>query len=282
MAGTIIFGIDVEKASRDSIGFAEYGAELFEELGIPVTWYVTGKTLERFAAGFRKIEVSELIELQSHTYDHILLKTVLIEIPKGMTMHGSTDWHMERGGSLDKIDEDLCRCQRVFEDVLGRPAMALTGPWGYYRGLMDRPDVLEIVYRHGFKILRTFGRNERDGQPVPLEWQPFFYEAEGFPEILECMIHDYQDDFYWQIFTELEKRQSYVDHLKQVAHRVAQDNLTWSLLSHDHGCATKEGFRKKANWWRGIVEYAQDLNIRFLSVSQYYQEMYSKCLMSKR
>lgn len=276
MAGTIIFGVDVESASKDSMGFAKYGAELFTDLNIPVTWYLTGKTLECYTGIFRKIEKNELIELQAHTYDHILLKTVLIRIPEGMKIHGSTKWYMQRGGSLEEIDRDIKRCQIVFQNVLSRPATALTGPWGYYRGLGDRPDLLEIVHRYGFKILRTFARNEQDGQPVPLEWQPFFYEVQGFPEILECMIHDYQDDFYWQAFTQPKKRESYLGHLKGVARKVAQDNLTWSLCSHDHGCATREGFEKKGNWFRGIVEYARDLNIRFLSVTQYYQEMYSK------
>ena len=276
MAGTIIFGIDVESASENSVGFAEYGAEMFRELNIPVTWYLTGKTLERYPDVFRKIENNELIELQAHTYDHILLKTVLMRIPEGISIHGSTEWHVQRGGSLEEIDSDLGRCQLVFQNALGRRATALTGPWGYYRGLGDRPDLLEMVHRHGFKILRTFARDEQDGQPVPLEWQPFFYEVQGFPEILECFIHDYQDDFYWQAFAQPRKGDSYLDHLESVARKIAEENLTWSLCSHDHGCATREGFEKKGNWFRAIVEYAQDLNVRFLSVTQYYEEMYSK------
>ena len=67
-----------------------------------------------------------------------------------------------------------------------------------------------------------------------------------------------------------------MEHLKSVARKVAEKDLTWSLCSHDHGCATKEGFEKKACWFRAIVEYAKELNIRFLSATPYYAEMHAK------
>ena len=276
MAGTIIFGIDVEGASENSAGFAQYAGKLFEQLNVPATWYLTGLTLERYPDVFRRFEGHELIELQAHTYNHILLKTVLIQVPEGRVVHGSKDWFMKRGGSPEEIDCDLGRCQDVFRNVLGRRATALTGPWGYYRGLRDRPDLLEIVDKHGFEILRTFGRDEFDGNPVPLEWQPFFYEVQGFPHILEAMLHDYQDDFYWQAFADHAQGESYLDHLRSVAHTVAEKDLTWSLASHDHGCATREGFEKKGSWWRGIIEYAHQLGIRFLPVSKFYEETVKK------
>lgn len=270
MPGTILFGIDVESASPDSAGFVERASALFTDLGTPVTWYVTGKTLEMYPDLFREADRSPLIELQSHTYSHVLLKTVLLEPPPGMIIHGATDFFMQRGGTADEVDKDLERAQAVFRQVLGRPATALCGPWGYYRGLADRPDLLEIVDRHGFTILRTFGRNERDGQPVPLEWQPRFLRVQGYPRTLEVLIHDYQDDFYWREYGS--PGGDYVRHLQGIADRVAAADLVWSLCSHDHHCATAERFARKGAWFRAIIEYAQGLGMRFLTVSDYYRE----------
>ena len=272
MPGTILFGIDVESASEHSTGFARFGAELFRNLGVPVTWYLTGKTLERYPGVFREIQEGGGIELQAHTYNHILLKTVCSKLPEGRTLGGCTDWSLTRGGSVEEIDADLGRCQRVFEEALGRRATALTGPWTYYRGLRDRPDLLEIVDRHGFRILRTFGRNEHDAEPVPLEWQPFFYDAQGFPHTLEIMINGYIDDFTYAFFAP-DPSTPYVEYLKSFARRVAETGLTWGLCSHDHNCRTREGFNKKGDWFREIAEYALGLNIRFLTASQYGAEM---------
>jgi len=273
MPGTVLLGIDTESASEDSLAFATLGADMFRELGVPVTWYLTGQTLERYPEAFRKVDEPGLIDLQAHTYSHMLLKTVYVEPPAGINLHGEIGPHIIRGASPQEIDEDLGKCQRVFQDALGRRAIGLTGPWCYYRGLGDRPDLLEIVARHGFKVLRTFGRNERDGQPVPLEWKPFFYAPQGFPDILEIFIHEYQDDFYWKDFTQPREGDKYLDYLKKVADKVAKNDLTWSMASHDHTWADENRRAEKEEWLTGLIKYALGLNIRFLTVSQYYEEM---------
>jgi len=271
MSGTILFGIDVECANENTAGFVKYAQSLFHELETPVTWFLTGQTLERYPDLFRSLKDDPLIDLQSHTYSHMLLKTVLMRVPEGKTIHGSTNWHLQRSGSVAEIDADLGRCQQLFQDVLGGPATALTGPWGYYRGLGDRPDLLEVVQRHGFRALRTFARNEEDAQPVPLDWQPFFYTVQGYPDLLECLVQDYQDDFYWEAFADPQPGDRYVDYLKSTADTVAAKNLVWSMASHDHHCATREGFERKGTWFRGLIDYAKGLGIQFMTISQYYE-----------
>jgi peptidoglycan/xylan/chitin deacetylase (PgdA/CDA1 family) len=277
MQGRLIFGIDVETACDDAKGFAEYGAQLFNELECPVTWYLTGKTLEMFPEEFKAvdsgIERSGFIDIQAHTYGHVLFKTVLIKIPEGKTIHGKTDWYINEASPIEVVDEDLRRCQKVFEDVLGRRAIGLTTPWGYYRGLADRPDLLRIVDKHGFKVIRSFARDANDCNPVPFEWKPFFHDVQGFPHILDTMIHGYQDDYYWEYFGDHNVDKCYADYLKKVADRVARENLTWSMASHDHHCATREGFDKKGSWFREIINYAKGLGIEFQTVTDFYNEM---------
>jgi peptidoglycan/xylan/chitin deacetylase (PgdA/CDA1 family) len=272
MPGTILLGVDVESANESSATYARCGLEFLRQEEIPATWYVTGQTLERYPQAFADADRTGLVDIQSHTYSHILLKTVLIEVPPGLTIHGKTDWYMQRGGSVEQVDADLARAQKVFEDVLGRRAVGLTGPWGYYRGLGDRPDLLEIVHRHGFRFLRTYARNEKDGQPVPMVWQPFFYRAQGFSDVLELFVHDYQDDFYYTAFNNLPDASSYPEHLRRMAEHVAANDFVWSLCTHDHGCATPEDFARKTGWLCDLVRYAKGLGIRFLTGSQYYAE----------
>jgi peptidoglycan/xylan/chitin deacetylase (PgdA/CDA1 family) len=273
MPGTLLFGIDVETASEDAAAFAGHGARLFSELQTPVTWYLTGKTLERYPRDFKALERNPLIDVQAHTYDHVLLKTVLIKVPKGAEVHGSRDWYLQRGGALHEIDEDLARCQKVFEAALGRRATALTGPWGYYRGLADRPDLLEIVDRHGFRALRTYARNADDGQPVDLETAPFFYAVQGFPHILECPVQFYQDEFYWRAFAMPPNEEPYLNALKEMVDEVAEKNLVGTVCSHDHAFASKEARAVKESWYRGVIEHARSRGVRFLTVSQFYEEM---------
>lgn len=273
MPGTILIGVDVETASENSKTYTERGAELFAREGVPATWYVTGQTLEKYPDEFVRVEKqAKHIDLQSHTYEHMLLKTVLIEVPPGRTIHGKTDWVLVQGGSNEAIDQSLGKCQQLFRDILGRPALGLTGPWGYYRGLSDRPDLLDIVHRHGFRFLRTWARNEKDGQPVPLERQPFFYNVQGFSDILEMFVHDYQDDFYFIEFNGLKDASTYPVHLRKMCDRVAAKNLVWSLATHDHSCQTASDFAAKTAWLVELMRYAKSLGIRFLTGSTYHAE----------
>ncbi|HSV74660.1 MAG TPA: polysaccharide deacetylase family protein [Chthonomonadales bacterium] len=272
LPGTILLGIDVETADENAAGFVERGLPLVDRLGVPVTWYVTGRTLERWPDRFRHADAHPLVDIQSHTHAHLLLKTILTRFPPHAAEACGSPYQMVRGASTEEIDADLARAQSAFLQILGRRAEALTGPWCYYRGLGDRPDLLEIVHRHGFRILRTFGRNAEDSQPVPLEWQPFAYAAQGFQDILEILVHDYQDDFLWEQFAVRQPGERYTDHLRAVAETVAARGLVWSMASHDHGSATEEGFERKASWIRDIVPCAAGLGIRFLTARQYAAE----------
>ena len=278
MPGTILFGIDVESASEASRGFARRASALFRELETPATWYVTGKTLDYCPDEFAALEAEVLIDLQAHTYSHLLLKTVLVEAPPGKVVHNTRGFFMKRGASLQEIADDLGRCQGAFKRVLGRRAIGLTGPWGYYRGLADRPDILEIVHAHGFHVLRTWARNATGGQPVPIERQPFFYSVQGFPGVLECPIQFYQDEFYWREFEKPAPDAQYMDVLKGGADAVAARDLVWGLCSHDHGCDTDEGWAAHETWFRGIIEYAAGLGIRFMTIGDFLREMLEKTL----
>jgi peptidoglycan/xylan/chitin deacetylase (PgdA/CDA1 family) len=282
MPGTILIGVDVESVSESSRVYAERGAEFFASEGVPVTWYLTGRTLEEYPDDFARVERSGAVDIQSHTYEHILLKTVLMEIPKGLCIHDRTDWYLVKGGSAEEIDKSLERCQKLFEDVLGRRAIGLTGPYGYYRGLGDRLDLLEIVHRHGFRFLRTYARDARDGQPVPVEVQPYFYKEQGFPDILEIGIQGYQDDGYYVAFNPREDVSTYPAYLRQVADRVAKEDLVWSLCTHDHGCPTPEAFAERTSWLLNLIRYARSLGIRFMTGSAYYAERAARESAAKR
>ena len=274
MPGTILLGIDVETANESSATYAQRGPEMLSAEGIRATWYVTGKTMDRYPDLFRQADRSGPVDLQSHTYDHILLKTVLTEIPAGRTVCDTPGpgFFMKRGGTNEEIDADLARCQKVFRDVLGRPARGLCGPWNYYRGLGDRPDLLEIVHRHGFRILRMGGRNEKDALPVPMEWQPYFYDVQGFPDVLELLVNDYQDDYQYVEFNGLVDASTYPGHLREIADRVAKKDLVWGLCTHDHNCATPEAFQAKTSWLPGLIRYAKSVGIRFLTATEYYEQ----------
>ena len=79
---------------------------------------------------------------------------------------------------------------------LGRECIGLRTPFGYYRGLRDRPDLLRIVADTGHRYVSSWGRNEDNGNPTP--WvQPFDYAEDGFAGILELPFQFWLDGIWF-------------------------------------------------------------------------------------
>ncbi len=272
MPGTFLFGVDVESNSEDTRQFCIHAPEIFEKRGVNVTWYVTGRSMELYPDELQKVDKHPLLDVQSHTYSHMLLKTVVIKVPKGRVVHGATDWYLQPCGSLEEIDADLGRCQDIFRKVLGRPSSAMTTPWGYYRGLSDRPDLLAILDRHGFRAVRSYARNADDGQPVDLDIQPFHYSLQGYPHILECPVQFYQDEFYWRQFAAPPDDASYLDALKLMVDEVVERDLIGTICTHDHDFSDAAERANKEGWYGGIIDYALEKGGKFLSISQLYEQ----------
>ncbi len=274
MSGTIICGYDVESASDSTIGFLQGAEILHNRLEVPWTIYLTGTTVEKYGDEIRKIVDDPLLTVAQHTYSHMLLKSVYMTPRDGKPVHGSYPNFFVKGGAHIEIREEITRTQKLIRDLLGVECHGLTGPWGYYRGLVDRPDILQILKDNGIRWIRTNARDCRDCQPTPFAEQPFFYVDQGFPDILELGIQGYQDDFYWERFDDRRHGDSYQDYLVAMLQEVSKKNWIWNICSHDHGTSTKEVFHKtKGKWLRDFLVRAKDLGVRFLSPDKLYEEM---------
>jgi len=271
---TIIVGYDVETASESTVGFLEGAAALHTRLGIPWAIYVTGETFEKHADMIAGMASDPLLTVGQHTYSHVLLKTIYMTPQDGRPVHGSYPSFIKVGASLDKIREELGRTQALIEDTLATRCRGLTGPWGYYRGLADRPDILAIIEEYGLCWIRTNARECRDCQPTPFTEQPFFYRDQGFPEILELGIHGYQDDFYWERFDNRRYGDTYLDYLIGKLDEVLSAGQVWSFCSHDHGTPSKAVFDKtRGMWLKRFFDRAIELGFRFVGPGQLYKEL---------
>lgn len=189
----------------------------------------------------------------------MLLKTVHQENAEGITVF--------RGGSIEDVRADVAAAQRTFEDLLGFRPIGLTGPYNYYRGLRDRPDLVQIVYDEGIRFLRTWGRNDRDWQPTPF-FEPFCLAALGFPDVVEYGIHGWQDCI-------LRKQvgwanlDGYFDRLRGDIDDVVATDGTFSYCQHDWSSICED---PEMTLTRRILTYAQDRGMRIVNYATHYQE----------
>ncbi len=276
MAGTILVCYDVETASDNTLGFLDGAVPMHEEMDIPCTMSLTGETIEACTAACKAAGQHPLVCSAQHTYSHVLLKTVYMQPGDGKPCSHSadgSDTFLIEAGDLETIEQELSRTQQIFLDTFGHPCRGLTAPWGAYRGLMDRPDLLRILDKVGLKWVRSYARDHRDCQPTPFDVQAFFYADQGLPDLLEIPIQGYQDDFYWERFDDRAHGPDYTDYLSWAVEHVVANDLIWCLNSHDHGTPTAEAFENtKGVWLRDVLTKAKSAGVRFVTCEAFYRE----------
>ena len=276
MSGTVLLGYDVETASDSTAGFLDGAAELHTKYDVPWSIYLVGSTVEARVDDILRHKDDPLLTIGQHTYSHMLLKSIYMTPRDGKEIHGGAQTYFKAGGPLDEVEAEITKTQKIIRDLLGIECEGLTGPWGYYRGLADREDILRVLHENGIRWIRTNARDSRDCQPVPFTEQPYFYEQQGFPDILELGIQGYQDDFYWERFDDRRHGDTYQDYLYATLEEIAANDWVWNLCSHDHGTFTAEMFHQtKGKWLSDFISRGKKLGVRFASPTQVYAEMHA-------
>ncbi|MBS4196042.1 polysaccharide deacetylase family protein [Lederbergia citri] len=255
-----LIGYDVESQDESTEMFLKAASEVHKNLEAKASIFIVGKTLERNVAIAQEVLELGDMEFHQHTYSHVLLKTVVQENEEGITIFPS--------GSFEEVCEEISKGQKVLRNLLGVDGIGFTAPYNYYRGLSDRLDLLEVLRENGIKFVRSAGRNERDWQPVPFEWQPYFYEPQGFPEILECPLHGWQDciareKLGWNNIAE------YVKWVKKDIDYASAKQLDFVYCSHDWSSIRHD---PKLEHIAELITYARKKGMDVTNYSTYYEE----------
>ena len=242
--------------------FLDTVSNLHSTMRIPCTFFVLGRALEQHADAFRRAleTCGEWIDFQQCTFSGIPLKTVC--------QHNHQGTKLFRGASPDECCADISRASELMERVLGAKPSGLAGPLGYYRGLSDRPEILAIANEFGIRFTRTYTRNARDWSPVSFEVQPFHYDVQGFPHILEIPGQGWPDHILRDALGDREPSH-YIEHLKKDLNYVAAKELAWSFAQSDWSCVLHDPDMTTA---RAFLEYARELGFRIMSHASYYEE----------
>ena len=277
MQGTMLLGYDVEsqeKREGTTERFLERARELHNRLNVPATLFIVGRTLEQNVAEFQSIAQDPLFDLQQHTYSHQLLKTVHID--DGKTVR------VVLGVSPQKARSEVHKAGELLKDHLGVDCMGLTGPWTYYRGLRDRPELVEMVWNEGIRFVRTDGRNEKDWHPVSLDLQPYWYDEFEFwrprnektapsamPAVLEIPTHGWHDCVIREDVLGWEDLDGWVESMKPYIDRAAAEDLVFSYCQHDHSSIRED---PEMSGTERYIEYALEKGLRFKTCKAYYEE----------
>lgn len=150
-----------------------------ERYEVPATFFLLGQVLDQKGEELRAIfGDSPLFDLQSHTYSHRMLRD--------SAMHGP-------GISLEEMRKEVALGKQRVEETFGRPCVGTRSGCGFFRGMQGEPERLSIFAGCGMKYISTDLRGPGDSIPSGLQ-QAYWYDEEGFPELLELPGHGWHDN----------------------------------------------------------------------------------------
>jgi peptidoglycan/xylan/chitin deacetylase (PgdA/CDA1 family) len=235
-------------------------ARLHEELQAPCTFFVCGRTLLHALDAIEPLAASPLFDIQQHTYSHVVFRDVRYRA------FGAEAEAVLPETPRVALLEELAFTSALIRKYLGRECVGLRTPFGYYRGLRGRPDLLEIVAETGHRFVTSWGRNEENGNPTP--WvQPFAYTEEGFPGILEIPFQFWLDGIWFDAHGYREGR-AFRKALEGAVDEIADQGLVFATAFHEW-CAV-EANEEETGWIRGLIEHARRRGVEITSYSDYW------------
>ncbi|HEV3402966.1 MAG TPA: hypothetical protein VG073_01695, partial [Gaiellaceae bacterium] len=161
----------------------------------------------------------------------------------------------------------LAFTSRLLREQLGSECVGLRTPFGYYRGLRDRPDLLAIVRATGLRYVTSWGRNEANSNPTP--WvQPFAYTEEGYPDILELPFQFWLDVVWfdqhgYDTGPELQAA------LEGAVDVIAAADLVYGACFHDWVAVASD--ERRVGWLRGFLRYAVEQGVEVTTYTDYWR-----------
>lgn len=144
------------------------------------TIFILGKLIELCNKEIKKLFSKYSIDIQQHTYSHILFK--------------KDKYRRKIPASLIEIKREIKITNDLIKKYLEVDVIGLSTPIGFYNGLKDEREILKILKNEGIKFIKSDSRAPGNELPGPFIVngklkQPYFYEN-GLLELTGQGWHD--------------------------------------------------------------------------------------------
>ncbi|MGI6366874.1 MAG: hypothetical protein ACOX2L_00700 [Anaerolineae bacterium] len=274
---TILVGYDTERYEEPDVTrhFLDVMPRLHEELGIPCTLFLLGKVIELHEPRLAPLAGKPLFDLQQHGYAHRPFKTYVMdfrelsdqEFETSELFRGQPRIAMHRGISLDEVRDEVTKTKALLKERLGVENIGITCPFAYYQGLLDRPDLTDLLYDLGIRFVRSWGRNYWGWCPTPFSEQPFTYSLHGHDDMLEFPMQGWHDTL-WKMQHGFGDIEGFVSMLKSTLEEVQEHDYVWCLLAHDWSSIKED---PEMRGMRMFFEHALRQGVTFELYADYYR-----------
>lgn len=224
-------------------------------LDVPGTLFVCGRTLIHALPALVAARDTGLFDIQQHTYSHVLFKA---DRWQGGVFHPSPP---------HALAHELEASSALIGQHLDLECIGLRTPHGYWQGLSDRPDLIAILAEAGIRFVSSWGRNADNGNPTPLDIQPFWYDQQGYPDILELPFQHWLDGFWFEEYGR-DRGHEFREVLKAAIDTIVDQDLVYGACFHEWAMLLYD--EAGTGWARGMMEYALERGVEVMSYGDYY------------
>jgi peptidoglycan/xylan/chitin deacetylase (PgdA/CDA1 family) len=227
-----------------------------EEHNVPGTLFICGRTLVHNLEALEPFVDHPLFDIQQHTYSHTLLR----------------DDHWKGGTFLASpakaIETEVSQTSKALKHWLGVDCIGLRTPHGYYRGLLDSPEMVDVLHRCGIEFVSSWARNEHGVNPTPLDVQPFWYSEHGMADVFEIPFQGWLDGTWFEEFG-IDQYDGYAAVLRGAVDEIVADDLVYGACFHDW--AQIRYRETEHRWLAGLMEHAADSGVTMMSYADFYR-----------
>jgi len=259
---------------KNSVQAVEKILAVHQNYDTPVTLYFLGRLLE-LETGYQKVidhlgNFQEKVDIANHTYSHPLVRPHQLRTDK-------------QAISSEELAQEIAKTQKIIKDIFGYQSRGLKVPLGYYQGLQGYPEVLKVISDSGLQYIMSDYRNAGDLADQPVSWltqdgqlrQPYFYTADGFPQLLEITGQGWHDCLLFGLSEQEKLKEDLTTQDPQQALAYYLKDLKFAL---DKGLV----FAPVLHPWslgkidpemvilKGLLSFARDNKILVLNHKEYY------------
>lgn len=233
-------------------------ARVHEQAGVPATLFLCGRTLVHALDAVERTLATGLFDVQSHTYSHVLFRDVEYAPSPGTAA-------VIPASPPVALAEELATTSDLVRRLLGREVVGLRTPFGFHRGLRDRPDLLALLRENGIRYVSSWLRNEANGNPTP--WvQPFAYAEEGFPDVLELPAQFWLDAIWFDVHG-WDRGREFGEALRAAVDEVADRDLVYGVCFHDW--AVLSAREEETGWIASLLARAEERGVEVTTYTEY-------------
>jgi peptidoglycan/xylan/chitin deacetylase (PgdA/CDA1 family) len=233
---------------------------IHDEEGVPATIFICGRTLLHSLDAVREANATGIFDVQQHTFSHVAFRDIEYAPRPGILARIPAS-------PIEALREEVAWTSTLVERYLGHPVVGIRTPFGYYRGLRERPDLLEVLRVAGIRYVTSWGRNEQNGNPTP--WvQPFAYAEEGYPDILEIPFQHWLDVVWFDTYG-FDSGAGLLQSLRGAVDEVADGDLVYGACFHDWVALASD--EEHVGWLRGFLQYARERGVEVTTYTEYWR-----------